>query len=112
MPTIKFMPDGKKVEARSGATLLEAARRAKVTVRTRCGGLLGCLMCKVLVHDPSSLEPPKPNELQKLGSLADQGYRFACQARIRGDAEVELPEDPLKAAVRAQLAKQREESEW
>lgn len=111
MPVVKFLPDDRLVEVRPGTTLLEAARKAKVTVRTRCGGYLGCMMCKVKVTDPAGLVPAKPNETLKLGALADQGFRFACQARIQGDVTAELPEDPLKAAVRRQLAKQREEEE-
>lgn len=70
-------------------------------------------MCKVKVlSGAEGLSPAQAAELEKLGPLAEEGYRFSCQARIQGAVSVELPEDPLKAAVRAQLAKQREEEEW
>lgn len=112
MPEIAFLPDGKKIQVRAGLTLLEAARQAKVPVRTRCSGGLSCLMCKVKVVDGAEgLSTPKPAEKAKLGALEAQGYRFACQARVTGSAAVELPEDPLKAAVRAQLKRQQEEEE-
>lgn len=111
MPIVRFLPDDRKIEVRPGTTLLDAARKARVTVRTRCGGYLGCLMCKIKVIDSAGLEPAKPNERLKLGSLADEGFRYACQARVLGNVTAELPEDPLKAAIRRQLEKQREEEE-
>lgn len=111
MPQVRFLPDNKAVEVRAGTTLLEAARKAKVQVRSRCSGGLSCLMCKVLVSEGSGLTAIQSNERMKLGSLADKGYRYSCQARVTGNVTAELPEDPLKAAVRAQLLKQQEEDE-
>lgn len=112
MPEIAFLPDGKRVNVRAGLTLLEAARQAKVAVRTRCSGGLSCLMCKVKVVDGmEGLSEPKQAEKAKLGPLEPQGYRFACQARVMGTVTVELPEDPLKAAIKAQLKRQQEEEE-
>lgn len=112
MPEITFQPDGKKAVVRPGTTVMDAARKARVQIRSRCSGGLSCLMCKVKVLDNGSgLLAPEANEKAKLGDLEQSGYRFACQAKIAGDAAVELPEDPLKAAVRAQLLKQRQEEE-
>lgn len=110
MPKVRFQPGDKTVDVRPGTTLLEASRKAKAQVRSRCSGGLSCLMCKVIVTSGAEgLSEPKPNELQKLGHLADKGYRYSCQAKVLGDVTVELPEDPLKAAVRLQLLKQQEE---
>jgi ferredoxin, 2Fe-2S len=106
---ITFLPDNKRVQVRSGTTLLDAASRARVTIRVRCGGKAACLMCKVIVPEQQGLSPLNGNEQLKLGSLAEQGYRLACQAKVTGDAEVTLPEDPLKAAIRRQLELQRGE---
>lgn len=52
------------------------------------------------------------NERLKLGSLAEEGIRLACQAKATGNVTVHIPEDPLKAAIRAQLAKQQEEEDF
>lgn len=103
MPEIRFLPDGVRIRVKPGTTLLEAARKARVPVRTRCGGMAGCLMCKVKVADQQGLGPLTRQERIKLGPLAEQGVRLACQARICGDVAAEVPEDPLKAAVRRQL---------
>ncbi|MBD0380601.1 2Fe-2S iron-sulfur cluster-binding protein [Paenibacillus sedimenti] len=104
---VHFWPDDKKTQVRSGTTLLDAGRKAKVHIRTRCGAKAACLMCKVKVSDQSGLEPMNQNERLKLGSQAEEGYRLACQARVKGAVDVTVPEDPLKAAIRAQLAKQQ-----
>ncbi len=106
-----FLPDKKRVKVRPGTTLLDASRSAKVNIRTRCGGKAACLMCKVIVTEQGGLEPPNQNERLKLGSLVDEHYRLSCQARICGDVTATIPEDPLKAAIRRQLAIQAEEDD-
>ncbi|MBP1988900.1 2Fe-2S iron-sulfur cluster-binding protein [Paenibacillus eucommiae] len=109
LPEVTFLPDGKKIRVRPGTTLLDAGRHARVTIRTRCGGKAACLMCKVKVEEQSGLTPMNQPEQLKLGEQGAEGYRLACQARVRGDVTVIIPEDPLKAAVRAQLARQAED---
>lgn len=103
---VHFWPDNKSIKVRPGTTLLDAGNRAKVHIRTRCGAKAACLMCKVKVSDQSGLAPMNTNEHLKLGSLGDEGIRLACQARVIGAVQVTIPEDPLKAAIRAQLARQ------
>ncbi|WNR47073.1 2Fe-2S iron-sulfur cluster-binding protein [Paenibacillus roseipurpureus] len=105
------MPDNKKIKVRPGTTLLDAGSRAKVHIRTRCGAKAACLMCKVSVPDQSGLAPMNTNERLKLGSQGDQGIRLACQAKVTGAVVVHIPEDPLKAAIRAQLARQAEDDD-
>ncbi|MCD1260209.1 2Fe-2S iron-sulfur cluster binding domain-containing protein [Paenibacillus athensensis] len=109
---VRFAPGNKKVQVRPGATLLEAGRRAQAGIRSRCDAKAACLMCKLLVEDQSGLTPPNQNEILKLGmeQLA-QGYRLACQARVTGRVEALVPEDPLKAAIRAQLARQQDDDD-
>lgn len=109
---ITFEPDHKSVSVSPGTTVLTAAGKARVLIRSRCGGNASCLMCKVTAEQQAGLSPISPNERHKLGPLADQGIRLACQARVVGEATVVVPEDPLRAAVRAQLAKQQEEDLW
>lgn len=109
MPIVRFLPDHKTVQVRYGTTLLDAAGRARAAVRTRCGGKASCLQCRVTVAgDPSGLSLPSEQERRKLGAEAlDQRIRLACQAVVLKDVTVVVPEDPLKAAVRAQLERQR-----
>lgn len=111
---IRFMPQDKSVKVRPGTTVLRAARDARVHFSTRCGGHAGCLMCKVEADAGSlrALSAPSEAERRKLGPLLERGIRLACQAKIIGSAEVHLPEDPLKAAIRKQLERQQEDDLW
>jgi ferredoxin, 2Fe-2S len=115
-PKVTFFPDRRSATVRPGTTLLEASRRARVQVRTRCGGVAGCLMCKVRVakDQAAGLQGPTEAERHKLGDeLLSEGIRLSCQARVRGDVDVSIPEDPLKAAIRKQLASSSEPNdEW
>jgi len=112
-PQVTFLPGNRTLKVRSGTNLLQAARKARVHIPTRCGGNAGCLMCKVEVRSmdgtPAGLTPPGEAERRKLGPLLEQGIRLACQAKIVGPATVRLPENPLKAAIRKQLEAQNEE---
>jgi 2Fe-2S ferredoxin len=92
-------------------TVLEAGRKARVPIRTRCGGKASCLMCKVIARQTDGLSPANRMEKWKLGDQLHQGYRLACQTRIYGKAEVEIPEHPLKSVIRAQLAELRGETD-
>ncbi len=107
MPIVRFLPEDSKIEVRSGTTLLDASRKAKIAIRTRCGAKAACLMCKVTVDDQLGLHLPNQNEKVKLGSLIQQGVRLSCQATVRGDVVAVVPEDPLKAVIRAKLAEQQ-----
>jgi 2Fe-2S ferredoxin len=111
--TVTFLPDNRSVTVRSGTTLLDASRRARVNIRTRCGGVAGCLMCKVIVTDDQAgfLQRPTDAESRKLGSMISEGVRLSCQARVHGNVIVTIPEDPLKAAIRKQLAAQQDD-DW
>ncbi|RRJ66347.1 ferredoxin [Paenibacillus oralis] len=108
---IEFWPQGKKVKVRPGTSVLRAAQMARLHITTRCGGQAACLMCKVRVEKgyEGALSPLSSAEARKLGPLAEEGIRLACQAKVIGHAVIHLPEDPLKAAVRKKLMQQTDE---
>ncbi|WP_127530766.1 2Fe-2S iron-sulfur cluster-binding protein [Paenibacillus kobensis] len=110
---VTFLPSGKQAKVRPGTSVLDASRRAGLSIATRCGGKAACLMCKV--RDASGrqagLSAVADNERYKLGGMHEEGYRLACQAKVTGDASIEVPEDPLHAAIRKQLERQREEED-
>ncbi|MBW5446651.1 2Fe-2S iron-sulfur cluster binding domain-containing protein [Cohnella sp. CFH 77786] len=111
MPKVTFLPDGRHAEVRPGTTLLDASRRARVPIRTRCDGQASCLMCKVNVpsDQASALQEPGPAETRKIGPLLQEGVRLSCQARVQADVTVFVPEDPLKAAIRKKMEEQQRE---
>ncbi|WP_181438834.1 2Fe-2S iron-sulfur cluster-binding protein [Paenibacillus sambharensis] len=108
--TVTFLPERKTVSVHPGTSVLEAARKARILIKTRCGGKAGCLMCKVKDVSGEGLSAQADRERRKLLGTAD-GTRLSCQAKVVGDAVVEVPEDPLKSAVRKLLEKQQEEEE-
>jgi uncharacterized 2Fe-2S/4Fe-4S cluster protein (DUF4445 family) len=108
---VTFWPSGRTVKVKPGTTLLDAARRANVSIRTRCGGKAACFMCKVTVRPDSELLPIADNERRKLSGLDGCHIRLACQARVAGKVDVEVPLDPLRAAVERQLARQAEQDD-
>ncbi|WP_054024367.1 2Fe-2S iron-sulfur cluster-binding protein [Bacillus sp. FJAT-28004] len=108
---VTFWPSGKSIRVKPGTTLLDAARRANIPIRTRCGGKAACFMCKVTVRPGSDLQPIGDVEKNKLSGLDGDHVRLSCQARVAGNVDVEIPLDPLRAAVARQLAKQAEEND-
>lgn len=108
---VTFWPSGRSIKVKPGTTLLDAARRANVSIRTRCGGKAACFMCKVAVRPESELQPIGDMERRKLSGLDGDHFRLACQARVAGKVDVEVPPDPLRAAVARQLARQAEEND-
>ncbi|MFD0711146.1 2Fe-2S iron-sulfur cluster-binding protein [Paenibacillus sp. GCM10027626] len=109
---ITFQPANKTITVRSGTTVLDASRKAGIAIRTRCGGKAACLMCKVRHAGDKGLSAVNEAERRKLAGLADEGMRLSCQARIVGPVTVEVPEDPLRAAIRKQLQQTESDDLW
>lgn len=112
MSRIRFEPHGKQAEVRNGVTILAAARMAKVPLQSKCGGRGACTTCKVQVH---SVAPPSALSRMERHMLSEQmirdGYRLGCQCTVTGDADVIVPEDPLRRTIRLQLEAARRERE-
>ncbi|RJE90032.1 ferredoxin [Paenibacillus sp. 1011MAR3C5] len=106
-----FWPGGRAVKVKRGTSVLDASRRAGVSIATRCGGKAACFMCKVTVLPGSELLPMGDEERRKLAGLEEKNIRLSCQTRVSGKVEVELPPDPLRAAVAKALARQKEEND-
>ncbi len=94
---VTLQPSGKRVFVLEGTTLLEAAARAGIMIDTPCGGGGTCGKCRVQVsqgaEDPNSAETNLFSS-EELG----QGWRLACQSRIRSEAVVSIPVSSLFAA--------------
>jgi uncharacterized 2Fe-2S/4Fe-4S cluster protein (DUF4445 family) len=95
---VSFEPHGKKVFVLPGTSLLEAASRAGLTLKSPCGGNGTCGKCRVRVLE--GLSPAEPGDAEAIqgpltgGQLAD-GERLACVTHVRGPMTVEVPEDSL-----------------
>ncbi len=107
-----FWPEGRKVKVNKGTSVLAASRKAGVVIPTRCGGNAACFLCKITLRPASEVMPMNDVEKRKLGSDKPP-YRLACQVRVNGKTEVDVPLNPLKTAVAKLLAKQKdEEAQW
>ena len=90
---IKFEPMGIQAEVDADVSIADAAGGMNVPIRADCGGKGLCGKCRVIAEPPenfSDLTEPEldilsPKELRK-------SYRLACQAHVRGDVTITVPE--------------------
>lgn len=79
-PVITFA-DGCRVQASSGASLLEISRFGHIGIASVCGGKGRCTTCRVLItKGAETLAPPRQSEalaLERMGT--PPGVRLACQ---------------------------------
>jgi len=85
---IKFMPEGRIIEADSGTSLLHAAAQAEIYIKSGCGSKGSCGACKVVVLSGEPLVNGTGNLTPE--QISD-GLRLACQTMIQGDMTVEVP---------------------
>jgi len=87
---VRFEPSGAAAEVPRGETVLEAARRAGVYLSAVCGGDGTCGKCRVTIR-----EGDVDASATTLLSDAERrrGTVLACQARVRSDLVVDVPED-------------------
>jgi uncharacterized 2Fe-2S/4Fe-4S cluster protein (DUF4445 family) len=102
-----FMPSGRRGTAKSGESLLAAARRLGVEIESICGGRLTCAKCKVHIeegHFPkhaiasnaAHLSEMSDKELSLLARTNGHGaedYRLSCSANVQGDLLIYVPEE-------------------
>jgi uncharacterized 2Fe-2S/4Fe-4S cluster protein (DUF4445 family) len=96
--TVDFEPLGRRARVVQGATLLEAARQAGVGLNAICGGAGTCGTCRVRVV---AGEVTPATEAERDATV--EGFRLACQARVRGDVRVDVPPASITAPQRAQI---------
>ena len=90
-------PEGRRVRATAGTTLLEASRGAGIPHASVCGGRGRCSTCRVRVGaGQDRLPPPSEAEARVLARIgAAPTTRLACQTRPLADVEIA----PLLAAT-------------
>jgi len=87
-----FEPDGRRLSAKIGSSLMEVALKAGVSVNSECGGRGTCGKCRVIIKDQDNVSPATETEKEHLATEAlTQGYRLACQTTILGDVTVYVP---------------------
>ena len=87
---VKFFPYEKTVEIEEGTTIAEAAQRGDVFINNLCGGEGVCGECRVQVLKGEVRVEEKISAFFSQQEL-DEGFVLACQTKIHGDLEVEIP---------------------
>ncbi|HPC28066.1 MAG TPA: 2Fe-2S iron-sulfur cluster-binding protein, partial [Candidatus Methanomethylicus sp.] len=86
------MPEGKRVAVPDGTTLMAAAINGEVDIATICGGKGFCGKCLVEVIE-GELSTITDLELKRIPpEKVKKGYRFACQAQVKGNVTVRVPD--------------------
>jgi len=78
----------------SGSTLLETLMQQKIYLPSACGGMgtCGTCTCRVTEGGGELLPTEKTHVTRKMERA---GYRLACQAKVRDDMKIIVPEDIL-----------------
>lgn len=80
------------IRTEAGGTLLDLLTRAGVHLPAACGGQGSCGACRVRVS--SGARAFLPTEAVHIGRAeAREGWRLACQVKVRDDLSIELPQE-------------------
>jgi uncharacterized 2Fe-2S/4Fe-4S cluster protein (DUF4445 family) len=90
--TVRFLPNDITVDVDRGTTLLEAASKAGIELKSTCGGDGSCGRCTVLIKD-GLVESLGQGNLSKRSK--DQGLSLACKSAVAGNTTVEVPKDSV-----------------
>ena len=100
-----FQPSGRRGYTDNGSTIIKVANDFGVGIESLCGNTGTCGKCKVKIETGSfakygiessldNLSPPNKAEQRMLTKKQIQdGYRLACQAVVKGDVAVFVPEE-------------------
>jgi uncharacterized 2Fe-2S/4Fe-4S cluster protein (DUF4445 family) len=87
---VKFLPYEKTVEIEEGTTIAEAAQRGDVFINNLCGGEGVCGECRVQVLKGETIADENISTFFSQEEM-DEGFVLACQTKIYGDLEVDIP---------------------
>lgn len=87
---VAFLPDGKKIKVDKDSTIAEAAQRADIFINNLCGGEGVCGECRVRILKGDATQPDEAAAFFSQEEI-EKGFVLACQTRIGGDLEVEIP---------------------
>jgi len=92
MSKITFSPFETTVQTDGSKTILQLAQDAHIPLQSTCGGKRKCGKCGVTIKTTDGcLSPPSDRENTVLGGKVEEGYRLACETRLRHDAVVFIP---------------------
>lgn len=96
---VTFEPGNVVCRAEANQSVQKIAAANGILLRSDCGGKGQCGQCLIAVQPAQHLTPPSEHELELLTSEQIQnGYRLACEARVRGSLTVSVPGFSLDSA--------------
>ena len=102
---ILFEPEGRKITVAPGVSVLEAAYKAGVAIRSECGGKGVCGKCRVIVPDKNAAAVVTEDENKHLSpNELGLGYRLACRAVLKKSTKVFIPEESRILARKIQAS--------
>lgn len=91
---VQFEPEGRKIMIAPGISILEAACKAGITIRSECGGNGVCGKCRVIVSHKNAAAKVTEDEKRHFSpEEIDSGYRLACRAVLWDSVKVIIPEE-------------------
>lgn len=93
MPKVTYHYTGqvRVIEANDGQSILNIALEHGVPMESACGGNGFCTTCMCQVRSGMENLTPRNDNEENMGITSDP-YRLSCQARVKGDVEVEVNE--------------------
>lgn len=115
MPHVTFLhPEGKSGEVAADLSLLEAAEALGFPLNHDCGGNASCTTCRVEVQlgaeNLSEIDFDEQDLLDR-EALSEPWHRLGCQARIKGDVVVRVPEGKWEPPAPADQALAKQEGQ-
>ncbi|MBD3184120.1 DUF4445 domain-containing protein [Candidatus Poribacteria bacterium] len=90
---VEFKPDGKIADVKEGTNIKDAAASVDIVINSPCGGEGTCGKCRVVVKGSNLSIPTEAEERLISSENLKKGHRLACQTKVLGDMEVNVPED-------------------
>lgn len=104
MYKLTIQPDNKSIKVEKGTNLWEAITKAGIKISSPCGGEGTCGKCRIILKTKDGLSPLTDSERSFLTSKQiESGSRLACQAKLVGDATINIPDSTRVSDMRILL---------
>jgi len=101
---ICFQPEGKRITFKPSVTVLEAAKKAGISIRSDCGGEGTCGKCRVILKNNAKVSGVTEVEQKYLSTYElNIGFRLACCTRVQGNLTVMVPSESRTGKRKIQL---------
>ncbi len=95
---VSLLPFKRVLICEKNSLLKDVLEKTNIKISFPCGGKGICGKCRVKIK--GELFSPSEKEKELLSSLLKDGLRLACQTKIKGDIEVEIPISSFTPSLR------------